>query len=113
MSFFDAADALLATHYVLPLTGGRNETLSFLGVVFDSERIGRVRITAGNQVLAGAETGDIVALDDFIYSEPRALAVTSPIPEPSTYALMLAGLCAVGLATRRSRRQASSPTQAT
>lgn len=30
--------------------------------------------------------------------------LTPPIPEPSTYALMLAGLCAVGLARRRQAR---------
>lgn len=33
--------------------------------------------------------------------------VVSPIPEPQTYAMMIAGLCAVGLAVRSKRRRAA------
>ena len=39
-------------------------------------------------------------MDDFIYSEPLAAA----IPEPETYALMLAGLGAVAFFGRRRQR---------
>lgn len=104
MMFFDPSNVLLGTFFVPAATG--SEGLSFLGVRFTDERIGRVRITAGNQVL-GATTNDgngtdLVVMDDFIYSEP--VAVTVAIPEPGTYALLLAGLLVTGLATRRARQ---------
>jgi hypothetical protein len=52
---------------------------SFLGVQFPSEKITRVKITAGNAALASGVkditdngTKDLVAIDDFLYSEPVA-----------------------------------------
>ena len=94
LKFFDQSNALLGTFFV-PATVGQNEALSFVGVLFTTERISRVRITAGNQSLSGLEIGDVVAMDDFIYAEP--------IPEPQTLALLLAGLGIVGFAARRAR----------
>ena len=61
-----------------------------------------MRITSGNAVLGGAETGgvDLVVMDDFIYSEPIAAAAT--IPEPAT--LLLIGPLLVALwIVRRNR----------
>ncbi|HQU84055.1 MAG TPA: VCBS repeat-containing protein [Pyrinomonadaceae bacterium] len=55
-----------------------NNGLSFVGVSFNAgERITRVEIVSGNQPLANGTidngTGsDLVAMDDFIYGEPRA-----------------------------------------
>jgi hypothetical protein len=55
-----------------------NNGLSFVGVSFNAgERVARVVITSGNAVLAGANNDgannvDVVAMDDFIYGEPRA-----------------------------------------
>ncbi len=53
---------------------------SFLGVHFPDEKVSRVKITAGNGLLANAAkdisqggTKDLVAMDDFFYSEPLAL----------------------------------------
>ena len=56
--------------------------LSFVGAVFDSRIVARVRITSGDTPI-GANTfdhvkgagpkSDIVAMDDFIYGEPRAI----------------------------------------
>ena len=55
--------------------------LSFVGVVFDSRIVARVRITSGNTPIGAANLdgvqgrggkSDIVAMDDFIYGEPRA-----------------------------------------
>ncbi len=43
---------------------------------------------------SGADDG--LAIDDFSFN-----ATLAPVPEPSTYALLLAGLCAVGLMSRR------------
>lgn len=68
-------------------------TLSFLGVIFSTEQIARVRIISGNTALGPndnpAEGVDVVALDDFLYSEPRA------VPAPA--ALTLLGLGLVGV----------------
>jgi hypothetical protein len=52
--------------------------LSFVAVAFDAgERIGHVAIVSGNARLAAAVTDgggtDVVAMDDFIYGEPRPL----------------------------------------
>jgi parallel beta-helix repeat protein len=54
-----------------------NQTLSFLGVSFNAgERVARVRITCGNQVLApGNVATDSVVMDDFIYGEPQIIPV--------------------------------------
>jgi hypothetical protein len=55
-----------------------NNGLSFAGVSFDQgERISRVIISTGNAQLDAANTDgvggiDVVAMDDFIYGEPRA-----------------------------------------
>jgi hypothetical protein len=54
--------------------------LSFVGAVFASQVVVRVRITSGNtpidpNVTDNVSTGgtrDIVVMDDFIYGEPRA-----------------------------------------
>jgi len=63
-------------------------------VLFSSEQITRVRITNGNTDLglglANSATTDAVAMDDFIYDEPRA------IPAPA--ALLLLGVGLLGLA---------------
>lgn len=55
-----------------------NNGLSFVGVSFNAgERITRVEIVSGNGVLANGivdngTSQDLVAMDDFIYGEPRA-----------------------------------------
>lgn len=97
LQFFDLSNSLLGTFYAPP-TAGIDQGLSFVGVVFSTERIGRVRITSGNQVLGGVEIGDLVVMDDFIFGEPSVAAV----PEPASAWLALAGLSVVvGLARRR------------
>ena len=97
IQFFDVNNLSLGTFFAA--AGSGNETLSFLGVNFNAgERVGRVRITSGNQILGGPETGDLVVMDDFIYAEPRA------IPEPATSMLMLMFVPLVALIARRTRR---------
>lgn len=55
-----------------------NNGLSFVGISFpNGERIARVEILAGTQSLAtgafdGTNNVDLIAMDDFIYGEPRA-----------------------------------------
>ena len=55
--------------------------ISFLGAVFDSAVVARVRITSGDtpigtdvedDVKGAGQKRDLVAMDDFIYGEPRA-----------------------------------------
>jgi hypothetical protein len=70
-----------------------NGTLSFLGVLFTSEQIARVRVINGNTALGPDDNPaggvDVVALDDFFFSEPRA------VPAPAGLTLLGFGLLGV------------------
>jgi hypothetical protein len=96
LQFFDGANASLGTFFAAP------GPFSFLGVSFGSSVISRVRITSGNTALAASVTDagdrDLVVMDDFIYAE-------TVVPEPETYALVVAGLLAIAIVRRR--RQAA------
>lgn len=74
-------------------------SLSFLGVIFSTEQITRVQITNGNTDLglglADSATIDAVAMDDFIYAEPRA------VPAPA--GLFLLGLGVIAMSWVRKR----------
>ena len=104
MEFFDQSNVQLFSADV-PTGSGSSGSLSFLGVTATAgEEISRVRITTGNTALGPndniAADVNVVALDDFIYSEPRA------VPEPS--ALILGGTAAlVGLGCAWRRRRIS------
>lgn len=80
-------------------TGG----LSFVGAIGTSanDRIARVRITTGNTALGPndfpGDGVDVVAMDDFLYREPRAL------PEPTSAVLALLGVQGAVLFARRRR----------
>ncbi len=95
IEFFSTAGQLVHIAHAAPADNG----LSFVGVHFDeSVQIGRVRIHAGTHAMSpglldGGST-DIVALDDFFYSEPQA------IPGPASLALLCIG---AGVAQRRKR----------
>jgi hypothetical protein len=98
LEFFDSANNQIQSLNVLPGTT-TSGSFSFLGAVAESgERIARVRITTGNSDLGPSEVDgsrvDVVAMDDFIFSEPTRVAAI--VPEPST--LMLGGLAALGAA---------------
>ena len=95
LEFFNSANAQIQSLNVLPGTTA-SASLSFLGAVATAgERIFRVRITTGNSALGPADSNgnptDVVAMDDFVYSEPVAV-----VPEPASIAL--AGFAALSLA---------------
>lgn len=73
LEYFDDQGVSILTEDVPPANG--NESLSFLGVFFpEGIKVSRVRITSGSQPV-GLKTnegqGDLVVMDDFIYSEPQ------------------------------------------
>jgi hypothetical protein len=71
ITYYDKWNAPLGT-YTVPAYAG-NETLSFLGVKFHSARVARVQIKSGDIPIGstGPSWSDTVAMDDFIYGEPK------------------------------------------
>lgn len=97
IEYFDASHNLLHTSFALGAGDfDHNQTLSFVGVLFDAPIIASVRITSGNVGLGGSESfnQDVVVMDDFIYGEV--------VPEPAS--LLVAGLSFVAV-TRRKRKR--------
>ena len=97
MQFFSPIGTPLGTFGAPSLPG--DARFSFIGVQFDAgERIGRIRITTRNTALGASLDGglvDLVAMDDFIYSEPQV------VPEPGTLALFVLGLSGLVVGGRR------------
>lgn len=108
LDYFDQNGNLLTSVFV-PVGTTPNGSFSFAGVSFNAgEQIARVRITTGNSALgptdSPADFRDIVAMDDFIYSEP--IARVQGVPEPATFGLMMVGLVALAGRLLRQRQQA-------
>jgi len=97
LQFFDTQDNSLGIFNAPcgsgPTCSPTDGTLSFLGVLFTTERIARVRIINGNTALGPDDNPaggvDVVALDDFLFAEPRA------VPAPAGLTLLGLGLVGV------------------
>jgi hypothetical protein len=108
IQFYDAFDNLLAEASAPANNGG----LSFVGLILDPGVLAtRVRLIAGNAPLGAGvvdgsalrtSTADVVAMDDFIYAEPKGLPPT-PVPEVGTLASAgaLGGFAVLTLLRRR------------
>ncbi|SHL63052.1 PEP-CTERM protein-sorting domain-containing protein [Nitrosospira sp. Nsp11] len=95
-------------------TGASGEP-QFLGVLFDNPVVTDVNLTVGTNTLFNFDgtsfqsfgpenlsgNTDLAVTDDFVFAEPTMAAA---VPEPSSYALMLAGLCLLGFAAHRKTR---------
>lgn len=100
IDLFDQGGTLLHRAFATPASNG----LSFVGVFFDGgERVARVRLNLGNAAMSALNNDgffddlglvDVVATDDFLYSEPQA------VPAPAGAAVL--GL--LGAAALRRRR---------
>jgi PEP-CTERM motif len=55
------------------------------------------------------DAGELFGFDDLAFQASDTPTIPSPVPEPGSWALMLAGLLAVGAVTSRRRRAALSP----
>jgi hypothetical protein len=99
IELYDFKNTLFASVDVAALPG--EGTLSFLGLLTtgDEPQIVRARIFSGNAALGPSDGAgvDVVAMDDFVFGEPRS------IPHPAAAFLLSVGMLAVGTAAWRRR----------
>jgi hypothetical protein len=77
IQFFDTSNNLITNQFV-PVGTVPDKSLSFFGLIGNAdEQIARVRITTGNAPISSTSRDgglvDLVAMDDFIYAEPKSV----------------------------------------
>ncbi len=112
----DGKLSILSSNGPLRLGGTlRNSGMAFLSLRVLNLGIGRLKLNSGREKLRlnGNRTFQVIKSQEVLLTgtykvEPLQLAVNTPnqnhIPEPGMFALFLAGLGALGIAARRSRR---------
>lgn len=90
--------------------GGFSVAATNSGLVYSSTQA----LSAGTYslTLSGTAASSPPILNGSVRYDVSYTAVASPVPEPETYALMLAGLGVVGWAARRRKLVAAAPAQA-
>ncbi len=83
-------------------TFARFKTTGLIGNPLDFYYITRSSASAPAEGLA-VKYGNIAGDGEWLLSKSGALTFSAPVPEPETYALMVAGLALVGVAARRRR----------
>ena len=112
LEFFDQNNSLIYSRDAL-VDG--NQGLSFVGAVAENgELISRVRLISGlNTIVSDGVLGnpndDVVAMDDFLFAEPSAVAAAA-VPEPSSLVLASLGLIGVLARVYRQRQAERSAT---
>ena len=106
-----AINQTLSTNFVLEVSDSNGGTLSvivggngfsnFVGFTTDSGSITSLSIAAQLPNTAQAR----VTVDNFTLGANAALLPPAPIPEPETYAMMLAGLGLMGFVARRRKQK--------
>jgi hypothetical protein len=94
-----------------PLDGATSGWTALAGVTLPATgwggadgMVGSVKLTLSNQLYATASSGSAASIyKDFV----GISAITTPVPEAQTYAMMLAGLGLVGFMVRRRSRAAA------
>lgn len=96
---FDIRDGANSSNAIAILLNGTT-VQSHTGSIpaFDSFDVGSYNLGAGNHTLSFVNASGTYYLDNFSVSVTAA-----PVPEPETYAMMLAGLGALGFMARRRR----------
>jgi hypothetical protein len=88
MNAYDAGGGLLGSVTAPDVATGVDLNLSFAGI----------------HSVVLSQTSATIGLDNLAFDNVTAVPMTPAVPEPESYALMLAGLGALGWATRRRRR---------
>ncbi|VAW48087.1 hypothetical protein MNBD_GAMMA04-536, partial [hydrothermal vent metagenome] len=100
LTAFDESGSVIDTLSIDQLTNGANNNGQFFGISSGLTNISYATLSDLSTGFLGLEK--TVMIDNFKYTE------VSPVPEPSTYALMLGGLGMVGFMAYRRRKQTSA-----